>query len=193
MNPPHRGWLFAALFLAFVLSSGREQRAGAAVPLQTQADAKSAPVAPAMNLADLADYVQKQFGEQFKVKPLQPRGVGGQLLKGTPAVTILTGDLDGDGVEDAAIVAHAPGNPLTQQQDFGYRVIDPYDTYFGWGDPRTTRQFTAVDPENERALLVIHSWRSATPKAKYVIINLPFENLTLTRLTIKKKLRAADS
>ena len=41
-------------------------------------------------------------------------------------------------------------------------------------------------------LLVIHgsgaeAWRAATPKAKFVIINLPFKQITVKKLKVKKK------
>lgn len=41
-------------------------------------------------------------------------------------------------------------------------------------------------------LLVIHGagpegWRAATPKAKFVIINLPFKQITVRKLMVKKK------
>ena len=34
-------------------------------------------------------------------------------------------------------------------------------------------------------MLVVHNWRA--PKAKFVIINLPFDSLALGRMPIKKK------
>ena len=41
-------------------------------------------------------------------------------------------------------------------------------------------------------LLVIHgagpeAWRAATPKAKFVIINLPFKQIAVKKLSVKKK------
>ena len=119
-----------------------------------------------------------QFGREFRVDS----GFSPPLL---------TGDLDGDGIEDAVIIAHAK-NPLTDQQPLNYKVIDPYDEYFGTGDPRITVGFGNDDPARNEYLLVIHgagalAWRAPVPKAKFVVINLPFDHLGITRLALKKK------
>ena len=140
---------------------------------------------------DLQQYIAKQFGEGFKLAPLLPRGVGGRIAKDAKPMVLLTGDVDADGTEDVIILAHAPANPLLGQEQFHYRVADPYDQYFGFGDPKVTRQLAAVDPDRERALLIVHDWRAATPKAKFVIINLPFDNLKLDKVAVKKKMRMA--
>ena len=142
-----------------------------------------------MSQSDLSDYVLKQFGDGFKLAPLQPRGAAGQILRDAKALMLLTGDFDGDGVEDAVIVAKPPKNPLTGEEEFHYRVADPYDSYFGFGDPRTTRVFSGTDPDHERVLLIVHSWKEASPKAKYVIINMPFDNLAISQTVVKKKPR----
>jgi len=150
--------------------------------------ASAVPAAP--NQDDLQQYVKKQFGEGFKVAPMQPRGAAGHVLEGKPPLLLLTGDLDGDGTEDAIILVYAPANVLLGEKDFSYRVIDPYDSYFGFGDPRSTRQMF-TDPTRDRTLLIVHDWRAATPKAKFVIINLPFDNLSIAPATLKKKMRTA--
>jgi hypothetical protein len=36
-------------------------------------------------------------------------------------------------------------------------------------------------------ILIVHSWKAATPKAKLVVINLPFEKLSIMRVPAKKK------
>jgi len=150
--------------------------------------AKTLPAAP--NQDELQQYVKTQFGEGFKLAPMQPRGTAGHILQDKPTLLLFTGDLDGDGTEDAVILAHAPANVMLGEKDFAYRVIDPYDSYFGFGDPRSTRQLF-TDPTRDRTLLVVHDWRAATPKAKFVIINLPFDNLALTQTSLKKKTRTA--
>jgi len=101
-----------------------------------------------------------------------------------PKVQPLFGDLDGDGQEDAVIVAGAK-NPLSNAAEFHYTPIDPYDAYFGFGDPKITVQFSATNATETRYVLVIHNWRA--PKAKFVIINLPFDRLSLGRASMKKK------
>ncbi len=158
----------------------------AAVLMAAQA---SAPMPTNPTPAELGDYVTRQFGGDIKIAPFTPRGVGGQVLKGAPPILLLTGDLDGDGTEDAVIVAKTGANPLLAQEQFGYKVIDPYDSYYGFGDTRITRQFTMQDSDRENALLIVHNWRAATPKNKLVIINLPFDRLALQQVTLKKKPR----
>jgi hypothetical protein len=149
---------------------------------------------PAHPPADLAAVVEKQFGPCFapaterstvKVKYLHAREGG------LPWVTFLTADLDGDGVEDAVIVARCK-TPLTDQVPRNYKVVDPYYTNYGYGNPKITAQFNTADPNRQNLVLVIHgagkeAWRAATPKAKFVIINLPFDNLSLTQIMHRKR------
>ena len=144
--------------------------------------------------ADLAEVIKKQFGSCFelaterstiKVNYLHPKEGG------LPWVTFLTADLDGDGVEDAIIVARCK-TPLADQITHNYRVIDPYYSMHGYGDPKITAQFSSADPYRQNLVLVIHgagkeAWRAATPKAKFVIINLPFDSLSLTQVTLRKR------
>jgi hypothetical protein len=137
---------------------------------------------------DLAAYLKKEFGPGFTPAPLVPRGPGGVPIKGATPTVLLTGDLDGDGTEDAVIVVSAK-NPLAGQLDYKYKVIDPYDAYYGWGNPKETQQFASADPDRARTLVVVHAWRTAEPKAKFVIINLPFDRLTLAQVVLKKKSR----
>src|SRR5271168_1018325 len=76
------------------------------------------------------DFVQRQFGNQFTILPdVQPN----------------FGDLDGDGVEDVAIAARCK-NPMLDQGEHDYQVVDPYYDYFGYGDPKMTTTFSAGDP-----------------------------------------------
>lgn len=129
------------------------------------AAAQQAP-APPMDAQQICTH---EFGAQFKLDP-----------KFAP----LTGDMDGDGQEDLVMVATAK-NPLSGELDFHYRAIDPYDGYFGWGNAKETVQFTATNAGTVRYVLVIHNWRA--PKAKFVIINLPFDRLSLGRMPMKRK------
>ncbi len=108
----------------------------------------------------------------------------GPGITADPKSPVLFGDLDGDGQEDAVIVAMAK-NPLANEVDFHYTAIDPYDAYFGFGDPKITVQFSATNATATRYVLVIHNWRA--PKAKFLILNLPFEHLSLERVAVKKK------
>jgi hypothetical protein len=100
---------------------------------------------------------------------------------------VLTADLDGDGLEDAVFVLTRKDNPLLDEAEFHYKVIDPYDEYFGFGDPKVTVTFNAHDPEQVKYIAIVHAWRIAVPKAKYLVINLPFEKLSISRIPVKKK------
>jgi hypothetical protein len=123
------------------------------------------------------DFVQKEFGSTCVLMPGPP---------------VLTGDLDGDGIEDAVIVAKCK-NALVDQGENNFLVIDPYYAFFGYGNTRITTQFASEVPEQRGiSLLVIHgagpdAWRSDAPKAKFVIINMPFKEIGLKKMVLKKK------
>lgn len=123
------------------------------------------------------DFIQKQFGATCTTLPGPPT---------------YTADLDGDGTEDAVIVAKCT-NPLIDETEENFKVLDPYNSFFGYGDTKATSQFASEDPlARGRVLLIIHgagaeTWRSATPKAKFVIINLPFKQIAVRKLMVKKK------
>jgi hypothetical protein len=135
------------------------------IAVSAVAAAQQSPASP----PDAQQICTKEFGEQFKLDP-----------KFAP----LTVDLDGDGQEDLVLVAGAK-NPLSGEPDFHYRAIDPYDGYFGWGNVKETVQFSATNAGASRHVLVVHNWRA--PKAKFVIINLPFDKLSLGRMAVTKK------
>jgi hypothetical protein len=96
---------------------------------------------------------------------------------------VLTADFDGDGAEDAVVVATAE-NPLLDEGEFHYKVVDPYSSYYGLGDPKVTVHFS-THVGKPHFLLVVHNWRA--PKAKFVIMNFPFDKLSLSRTLVKKK------
>ncbi len=133
---------------------------------QTSPSAKTTTITPQQR-----EFVSLQFGPDFV------------LIDNFP---VLTADLDGDGTQDAVFVATRKGNPLVDQETFHYKVIDPYDEYFGWGDPRVTSTFNKDDPEKAKYVLIAHDWQAATPKAKLVVLNLPFEKLAIHRIPGKK-------
>ena len=142
---------------------------------------------------ELAEIVKKQFGPDFEIAWKKNAGSGfkyrvEQKQKWTPFVYA---DLDGDGVEDAVIVARSKA-PMAGEGQYHYKVIDPFFTAYGYGDPKITSTMASEDPENRNLLLVIHgvgkdAWRTAEPKAKYVIINLPIENIVVRQTTYKKR------
>jgi hypothetical protein len=146
-----------------------------ALVLTSIALAQQAAPGTAPNVDD--DFIQKQFGSTCKLMPGPPQ---------------LKADLDGDGIEDL-VVAGRCTNPLADQAEDNFTVIDPYNQFYGYGNTKITTQFASEDPAVRGiVLLVIHgagpeAWRAATPKAKFVIINLPFKQIAVKKLSVKKK------
>jgi hypothetical protein len=122
-------------------------------------------------------YVHKEFGDNCS------------LLGGPPQ---FVGDLDGDGVDDLIVVARCK-NPLADQAEFGFLVADPYNSFLGFGQVKVTSTFASDEPERKGiSLLIVHgvgadAWHSDKPKAKFLLINLPFKNLTVKKLVLKKR------
>lgn len=128
---------------------------------------------PAADSPEIAKLVEREFGPSFVIDASSPA---------------IYGDFDGDGVEDLALVA-AGKNPLTSAVEFEFKVIDPYNAYFGYGDPKVTMTFGTVSGK-PRFVLILHSWQSTSAKPKYVVANLPFEHIEITHTFVKiKKLR----
>jgi hypothetical protein len=129
------------------------------------------PTEPAVDNA----FVQKQFGSTCSLIGIEP----------------LKADLDSDGVEDIVIPAKCT-NPMMDQAEDSFVVVDPYNSFFGYGDPRVTTQFASEDPDRRGyTLLVIHgagpeAWHAAVPKAKFLIVNLPFKQVVVKKMTVKK-------
>jgi hypothetical protein len=126
------------------------------------------------------DFVQKQFGTNCALIGMPP----------------LKADLDGDGVEDMVIPARCT-SPLMDQAEDNYVVLDPYNSFFGYGNPKVTTAFVADDPMRRGfSLLVIHgsgaeAWQATTPKAKFMLVNIPFRDVRVRKLQVKKKTRMA--
>jgi hypothetical protein len=123
------------------------------------------------------EYVHKEFGDNCSV------------LGGPPQ---FVGDLDGDGVDDLVIAARCK-NPMADQDEYGFHVADPYDSFLGFGEVKVTSTFASDEPERKGVcLLIVHGvgpegWRSDKTKAKFLLINLPFKTLAVKRLALKKK------
>lgn len=124
------------------------------------------------------EFVQQQFGSEFKL---------------LPDIAPVFGDLDGDGVEDVVIAARCK-NPMLDEGEHNYTVMDPYYDFFGYGNPRVTTTFVEPDPAlRGLVVLVIHgagpdAWRSATPKAKFVIVHLPYRAISVRKMKMRKKM-----
>jgi hypothetical protein len=124
------------------------------------------------------EYIQKEFGDNCS------------LLSGPPQ---FIGDLDGDGVDDL-LVAGRCKNPLADQDEYGFRVADPYDSFLGFGDVKVTSTFASDEPARKGVcLLIVHgvgpeAWRSDKTKPKFLLINLPFKSLAVKKLALKKRM-----
>ena len=123
------------------------------------------------------DFVHQQFGENCS------------LLSGPSQ---FEADLNGDGVEDLLVAARCK-NPIADQDEFSFRVADPYNSFLGFGEVKVTSTFASDEPDRRGlSLLIIHGvdkdgWRAETPKAKFVLINLPFKTLSVKKLAMKKR------
>jgi len=100
---------------------------------------------------------------------------------------VLTADLISPGTDDAVVVATAE-NAQADEAAYHYKVVDPFGSYFGWDDPRQTAPF-ALNVDKPLFLLVVENWRA--PARKFVIVNLPFEKLSLSHVPVKKGAVAA--
>ncbi len=140
-------------------------------PLPPPAHAKS----PKPAVTD--ELVHQQFGDNCSLVP-GPRQ--------------FVADMDGDGIDDLVLVAKCK-NPMADKDEYSFQVSDPYDAALGYGDLKLTSSFGSDEPDRRGlSLLIIHgadkdAWQSDKPKAKFLLINLPFKNVTVKWLTIKKR------
>jgi hypothetical protein len=123
------------------------------------------------------EFIHKQFGDNCS------------LLAGPQQ---FVADLDDDGVEDLVVAAKCK-NPMADKDEYSFVVADPYDSFLGFSDVRVTSTFASDEPERRGlSLLIIHGaekdgWLAENPKAKFLLINLPFKTLTVKKLALKKK------
>jgi hypothetical protein len=163
-----RKFLFLPVLAAFLLVAAAQSKKQ---PPPPPAHAKS----PSPAVTD--ELIHKQFGDNCS------------LLAGPPQ---FVADLDDDGIDDLVVAAKCK-NPMADKDEYSFVVADPYDTFLGYSDVKVTSTFASDEPQRRGlSLLIIHgaekdAWRAETPKAKFLLINLPFKTLTVKKLAIKKK------
>jgi len=154
-----------ALLLAYPAAQSKKE------PPPPPAHAKS----PSPAVTD--EFIHQQFGENCS------------LIAGPPQ---FVADLDDDGIDDLVVAAKCK-NPMADKDEYSFVVADPYDSFLGFSDVKVTSTFASDEPERRGlSLLIIHgadkdAWRNEKPKAKYLLINLPFKTLTVKRLALKKR------
>src|SRR5579872_249528 len=115
------------------------------------------------------EFVHKQFGDNCS------------LLAGPQQ---FVADMDGDGIDDLVVAARCK-KPMADKDEYSFVVADPYDTSLGYNDVKVTSTFASDAPDRRGVcLLIIHgdgkdAWRAETPKAKFLLINLPFKTLAV--------------
>lgn len=161
--------------LAVVLAGGFLLPAAAQQPTPASVQQPAVVGAPARSVDEA--FLRKQFGEEFAL---------------TPVSTPYMRDVDGDGVEDLVIVARSK-KPMLDAAEHSYKVVDPFYDFYGYGDPKLTATFGSEElMQTNLVILIIHgagteAWRSDTPKAKFVIINVPLKKVSVRRLQLRKK------
>lgn len=126
--------------------------------------------------SELQNIVSTEFGSEFVLLPEFP---------------VLTGDFNGDGSEDVVFAATSKTGLQVVSERF--QVFDPSNDYFGIGDPKITSQFASPLPGGPRYLLIIHGagkegWHAKEPKARFVLINVVFDRLSIGHVVKKKKI-----
>jgi len=151
---------------------------GMAAAAQAQKESGAAPThAKSPSPPVTNELIHQQFGDNCS------------LMAGMPQ---FVADLDADGVEDLVVAARCK-NPMADKDEYSFTVADPYNSFLGYSDIKVTSSFASDEPERRGlSLLIIHgaekdAWRSEKPKAKFLLINIPFKTLSVKKLVQKKK------
>ena len=81
---------------------------------------------------------------------------------------------------------------MADKDEYSFQISDPYDAFIGFSDVKVTSSFGSDEPERKGlCLLIVHgaekdAWHATKPKAKFMLINLPFKALAVKRLALKK-------
>src|SRR5450755_4865967 len=148
--------------LAAMLLTAAAQKQNKKLPPEPPAHAKS----PLPAVTD--ELIHQQFGDNCS------------LLAGPPQ---FVADMDGDGSDDLVVAAKCK-SPMADKDEYSFVVADPYDTALGYSDIKVTSTFGSDEPDRRGlSLLIIHgtekgAWQAETPKAKFLLINLPFKTVT---------------
>ncbi len=84
-------------------------------------------------------------------------------------------------------------NAMIDQDEKNYKVIDPMNSFFGYGNPKVTSAMGQQDPRLKGiSLLVIHgagadAWRAKTPGDKFLVINIDIKTVAVKKLKLRKK------
>ena len=133
------------------------------------------PAVPVSGVDD--DFIHQQFSASCSLDP-----------KFTPWAA----DLNGDGIQDLVVVARCK-NAMIDQDEKNYKVIDPMNSFFGYGNPKVTSAMGQQDPRLKGiSLLVIHgagadAWRAKTPGDKFLVINIDIKTVAVKKLKLRKK------
>jgi hypothetical protein len=129
----------------------------------------------AVDSSTFVETAKVQFGPGYKVDP---------------KFSAFVADFDGDGKEDLGLVVGVK-DALGNSAKFEYKVVDPYNSYFGFGDVTYTTRFSSFGDGTNRCVAIVFDWKAAKPKGKFVIVNFPFSTLAVQYNSYKKKSVAA--